>query len=35
MKELLGEKYIFKIEGNNLTFLSPDNRYFLYLKSNY
>lgn len=35
MKELLGEKYIFNIEGNNLTFRSPDNRNFLYLKSNY
>lgn len=35
MKELLGEKYTFKIEGNNLTFRSPDGRNFLYLKSNY
>src|SRR5690606_24678120 len=35
MKDLLGEKYIFSIEGNNLTFRSPDNRNFLYLKSNY
>jgi heat shock protein HslJ len=35
MKELLGEKYIFKIEENNLTFRSPDNRNFLYLKSDY
>lgn len=35
MKELLGENYIFNIEGNNLTFRSPDGRNFLYLKSNY
>jgi len=35
MKELLGEKYIFNIEGNNLTFRSPDGHNFLYLKSNY
>ncbi|MCG6187001.1 hypothetical protein [Maribellus maritimus] len=35
MKELLGEKYIFNIEGNNLTFRSPNGRNFLYLKSNY
>lgn len=35
IKELLGERYIFNIEGNNLTFRSPDGRNFLYLKSNY
>ena len=34
-EKLLGKQYILKIEGNNLTFSSPDNRNFLYLKSNY
>ncbi|SHG05490.1 hypothetical protein SAMN05444274_1287 [Mariniphaga anaerophila] len=34
-EKLLGKQYIIKIEGNNLTFSSQDNRNFLYLKSNY
>ncbi len=34
-EKLLGKQYILKIEENNLTFCSPDNRNFLYLKSNY
>lgn len=32
---LLGDKYSFNIEGNNLTFKSLDGSNFLYLKSNY
>ena len=34
-EKLLGKQYILKVEGNNLTFRSPDNRNFLFLKTNY